>query len=68
MDRIPISEVTYSQYLMSKIFTCNTRNSQVVRIYERAVDRMYRQELDIKELIEENNRSRAINDSILNKP
>jgi len=40
----------------------------MVRIYERAVERIYRQDLNIKELIEEINRARAINESILNKP
>jgi hypothetical protein len=40
----------------------------MVRIYERAVERMYGQELDIKELIEQINRARAVNESILNKP
>jgi hypothetical protein len=68
LNRIPIEELTYCQYLTSMIFPCDSKNNRMVRIYERAVDRIYGQELDILELIEQKNRATAITESILNKP
>jgi hypothetical protein len=41
LNRIPIEELTYCQYLKSMILPWNSKINRMVRIYERAVDRIY---------------------------
>jgi hypothetical protein len=41
LNRIPIEELTYCQYLKSMILPCNSKINRMVRVYERAVDRIY---------------------------
>ena len=52
LGRLPIEKITYCQYLSSMILSCNTKTGQMVKIYEKAVERMYSEEMDIREIID----------------